>query len=165
MERPLWLPEMESVEGPVEDVLRRLYRRFITNFGTSVCLFRGLPVTWDQESIIVEGRSCDRGFWHLVSREDQRTHARRFDQRRAERLPWCAPLLENADDDAVWVWDYREGHGRLRTYVWLKRWAYVVVLEAITTRNGEKMRLVTAYHVDGPATERGFRRKYEQRIN
>ncbi|MGH2617297.1 MAG: hypothetical protein ACRDJC_18855, partial [Thermomicrobiales bacterium] len=62
------------------------------------------------------------------------------------------------------VWNYREGRGRLRTYVWLERWSYVVVLEAITTRDGEVMQIVTAFHVDGKATERAVRRKYEQRI-
>jgi hypothetical protein len=164
MERPLWLPDMESVEGPVEDVLRRLFKRFLADFDASECVFQGLPVRWDQATVDVAGRSYHRGFWHLVSREDQKTGLRRFDQRRAERLPWCAPLLTNAHDDSVLVWEYREGHGRLRTYVWLRHWSYVVVLEAISTRTGEVMQLVTAFHVDGSGTERGFRRKYDRRI-
>lgn len=165
MEKPLWLPEMESVEGPLEDVLRRLYRRFLADLGASTCLFQELPVGWDQASIAVEGQFYDRGFWHLVSRKDQKARDRRFDPRRAERLSWCAPLLTNAHDESVWVWNYREGHGRLRTYVWLRHWSYVVVLEAISMRAGEVMQLVTAYHVDGRATERGFKRKYDQRTS
>ena len=164
MERPPWLPELESVEGPVEEILGRPYRRFLDDFGVSTCLFQGLPVGWDKASITVSGQLVDRGFWHLVSREDQKARVRRFDPRRAERLPWCAPLLTNAHDEAVWVWRYREGHGRMRTYVWLRHSSYVIVLEAISARAGEMMQLVTAYHVDGRATERGFRRRYDQRI-
>jgi hypothetical protein len=163
MERPLWLPDLEDVDGPVEDVIRRLFERFRADFSLNTCHFRGLRVTWDQGTIVVGGQTYDRGLWHLVSREDQRTRRRRFDPRRAERLPWCAPLLANADDGSALIWDYREGHGRQRTYVWLNRLDYVLVLEGISTRSGEQMRLVTAFHVDGPATERGFRRKYSQR--
>jgi hypothetical protein len=155
---------MELVEGPVEEVLQRLYRRFLADFEESSCVFQGLPVRWDRALIPVSGHSHERGFWHLVSREDQKARVRRFDPRRAERLPWCAPLLTNADDAAVLVWQYREGHGRTRTYVWLRHWAYVVVLEAIAIRTDEVMQLVTAFHVDGPSTERAFRRKYEQRV-
>lgn len=163
MEKPPWLPEMESVEGRTEDVLKRLHRRFLADFAASRCVFQGLPVLWDDGKIVVSGQAYDRGFWHLVSRNDQKIGARRFDPRRGERLPWCAPLLANAHDDAALVWEYREGHGRLRTYVWLERWSYVVILEAVSTRAGEAMRLVTAYHVDGASTERAFRRKFNQR--
>lgn len=164
MERPPWLPELESLEGSAPDNLRRLYQRFLDDFATATCHFQGLPVRWDATTIVIQGETIDQGFWHLVSREDQKARVRRFDPRRAERLVWCAPLLANAHDGAVLVWEYREGHGRLRTYVWLRQWAYVVVLEAISTRAGEAMQLVTAFHVDGRATERGFSRKYDQRI-
>lgn len=164
MERPLWLPAMEPVEGPVEGVLRRLYQRFLADFRTSACQFKGLPVGWDQASVVILGQLIDGGFWHLVSREDQKAKARKFDPRRAERMVWCSPLLRNADDDQVLVWQYREGHGRTRTYVWLERWDYVVVLEERSTHAGTVMQLVTAFYVDGRATTRAFRRKYELRI-
>lgn len=164
MEKPPWLPNMEPVEGPVEDVLARLYQRFLTDFSVSRRQFQGLPVSWDDAKIVISGRTYDRGFWHLISREDQQTRTRRFDPRRAERLTWFAPLLANAHDASVWVWQYREGHGRLRTYIWLRHWAYVVILEAISSRAGEAMQLVTAFYVDGPSTERALRRKYNQRI-
>ena len=164
MERPPWLPEMESVEGSADEILRRLFERFLADFGAKACIFQGLPVGWNSAKIVISGQTFDRGFWHLVSREDQKARVRKFDPRRAERLAWCAPLLTNAHHESVLVWQYREGHGRLRTYVWLRHWAYVIVLEAITTPAGEVMQLVTAFHVDGRATERGFRRKYDQRI-
>lgn len=116
---------------------------------------------WDRRP--VPGHHYEQGFWHLVSRFDQRTKARRFDQRRAERLPWLAPLLENAGEPGVLAWEYREAHGRLRTYVWLERWAYVAVLETVATPRDTAVVLVTAYFVDGRGTERAFRRKYQQR--
>lgn len=160
MERPAWLPAMAPVDGPPAEVLPRLYRLFLADFEAKPRLFQGLPVRWDRRP--VSGQVYEQGFWHLVSRFDQRTKARRFDQRRAERLPWLAALLENAGDPGVLVWEYREAHGRLRTYVWLERWDYVAVLETVATPSDTSIVLVTAYFVDGRATERAFRKKHER---
>ena len=162
MERPSWLPAMAPVEGPPEVVIPRLYQLFLADFEAAPRSFQGLPVRWDRR--IVGGEVYEQGFWHLVSKEDQRARRRRFDPRRAERLPWCAPLLEHAEDPAVTVWDYREGHGRRRTYDWLERWDYVVVVAIVPSRAGMAAWLITAYHIGGPATERAFRRKYRQRL-
>jgi len=162
MERPAWLPYLAPVEGPVSTVVQRLYRRFLDDFDRAPRYFGGLPVSFDRA--VVPGEVYEQGFWHLVSRDDPRTRTRQFDPRRAERLPWCAALLDHASEPGVRVWDYREAHGILRTYVWLEQWDYVVVLENIDRRTVASFHVVTAYWVEGPATARRFRQKYDRRI-
>lgn len=72
---------------------------------------------------------------------------RTFDPRRAERLPWCGLTISNSKDPFVTVWDYMEGGGRIRTYIWLETLDYVVILEKRRQRIGTIAFLVTAYHV------------------
>lgn len=67
-------------------------------------------------------------------------------------------------DPGVKVWDYEEGSGKIRTYLWLESLDYVVILEK--QRKGKKREaafLVTTFHLDGESTRRSMRRKYERR--
>jgi len=161
-ELPPWLPAIISVNGEWEDVLCRLYHVFASDFKRSGCMFQERPVWWDRR--VLPGERYEEGFWHLITRDDSRTKQRLFDPRRAERLPWCAPTLRNSQDIRVRVWDYEEGGGSIRTYVWLQNWDYVIVLEKKRARVGEVAFLVTAYHVDGESQKRSLRRKYEKRV-
>ena len=158
---PAWLPDLLSLTGNRQGVITALYEVFRRDFVIAQPTFQGQRIGWDRQTR-VDGVHDD-GFWHLVTRENTRTGERQIDDRRAERLPWCAPTLTHADDPEVRVWDYREGHGRLRTYMWLEVFDYVVVLESRNTRAGPVMVLVTAYHVDGERTRNQLGRKYAKR--
>ncbi|MFH1085895.1 MAG: hypothetical protein V1772_09065 [Chloroflexota bacterium] len=159
---PDWLPAILSVNGEWEDVLRRLYQVFESDFWRSGCSFQRRPVWWDRR--VLPGESYEEGFWHLITRDDYQTNERLLDPRRAERLPWCAPTLRHSDDLQVRVWDYLEGSGAVRTYVWLENWDYVIVLEKQKKRVGEVAYLVTAFHVAGESRRRNLRGRYDKRI-
>jgi hypothetical protein len=147
------------MDGEWDIVLTRLYSIFDSDFKKGKPSLNKMPVWWDNR--VEEGDKYEEGFWHLISRNDQRTKERLFDTRRAERLPWCCPMLCHADDHAVIMWDYQEGR-RLRTYVWLKDYDYVAVLERRRQRIGEVAFLITAYHIDGPSQKKSLERKYLQ---
>ena len=156
-----WLPEMVSVGGEWEMVLAKLYHIFDEDFRKTECTFEGRPVWWDRR--ILPGDRYEEGFWHLITKTDQKTKDRLFDPRRAERLSWCCPIISNVDDDAVKVWNFREARGQLRTYIWLEDWDYIVILEKRRQRVSEIAFLLTAFHVGGQATRRRLRAKYEKR--
>ena len=159
-ERPSWLPPLEPVDGPQADVIAALYRVFVASFAGDLS-FQGLPVAVDRG--IAHGATYVNGFWHFITRQDQKARERRFDPRRGERIAWCAAILANSTDPAIKIFDYREGHGRYRTYVWLEEHDYVVVLEHVVRREQEFFFIVTAYWVEGRSTRRDLLRKYQQR--
>ena len=160
--RPKWLPEIVSVNGEWKTVLARLYAIFDADFKQTRREFEGRPVWWDQK--VLPGERYEEGFWHLITRVDETVGERLLDPRRAERLPWCGPTISRTRDAAVKVWDYREGSGRIRTYVWLENWDYVIILEKRPQRVGEVAFLITAYHVDGESRRRNLRGKYANRV-
>jgi len=158
---PDWLPPMISVNGEWNEVLPCLYEIFERDFKQTQRAFIGLPVWWDRR--ILEGESYEEGFWHLISKIEWNTGERLFDPRRAERLPWCGPTISHANDDCVKVWDFREATGRLRTYVWLEDWNYVIVLEQRKQRKGRIAFLITAFYVDGDSKRRNLQSKFNKR--
>lgn len=162
MTTPVWLPEMISVDGTWEDIITRLYKVFDRDFNKGNPHLKGIPVWWDRR--MTDGSIYEEGFWHLISRNDERTGDRLLDPRRAERLPWCKPTIEHTDDSAVKLWDSLEGRHK-RTYVWLEHHDYVIVLKKRRQRIGEVAFLITAYHVDGPKRRESLRRKYNERIS
>ncbi len=159
--RPAWLPEMVKMDGEWEKILGILYRIFSRDFIQTKRDLDGRLVIWDERKL--DGK-YDEGFWHIITTTDQFTGERLPDYRRAERLPWCGPSITNCRDVAVKMWDYQEGSKRIRTYVWLENWDYVVVLEKRRQRRGEVAFLVTAYYVSGDSTRRNLRRKYSQMV-
>jgi hypothetical protein len=163
--RPIWLPDMVNTDGDFHEVLRLLYDIFEEDIISGACSFEGRPVWWDRRKTDWANNTYDRGFLHLISREDYSLDDRLFDPRRSERLPWCSPTICNASNPEVLVWDYEERKKRIKTYIWLRNWDYVVIVEKKPIRNyGTVAFLVTAYHIDGNSSRKNLTRKYENRI-
>ncbi len=159
--KPAWLPELVSVNGEWNQVLARLYRIFVADFKQTERIFEGQPVWWDRR--ILPSDRYEEGFWHLITKTDPDSNERLLDPRRAERLPWCGPTISHFQDSTVKVWDFREPSKRLRTYVWLEGWDYVIVLEKRQQRIGQVAYLITAFHVGGDSTRKSLQSKYERR--
>ncbi|RQW87843.1 MAG: hypothetical protein EHM79_07020 [Geobacter sp.] len=83
------------------------------------------------------------------------------DLRRSERLPWARPMLDNADAMEVLDWDFKEGDGIVKTYVWLKDFDYLMVLKKYP--DGRR-RLITSFWVEYQNTRRKLEKKYDRRI-
>jgi hypothetical protein len=160
MSAPEWLPGMVNVNGDPQNVITTLHGIFDADFRLYGRHFLTMRVWWDRRVI---DPPYEEGFWHLVTRKDHVRGERLMDFRRAERLPWCGPTITNCDDGCVRVWDYLEGGGQMRTYVWLEPHDYVVILEKQAKRFGTVAFLVTAFHVDGKQKREDLERKYKKR--
>lgn len=163
MEKPHWLPSIVNVDGEWNDVLSMLYGIFERDIKQAKRFIQGKPVWWNRQ--ILEDGQYEEGFWHLISKDDQKTKERLFDPRRAERLPWCGPTISSSDDSAVKVWDFKEASGRVRTYVWLEDWDYVLILEKRPQKIGEIAFLITAFYVNGDSKKRDLRKKLENKVS
>ncbi len=159
-DKPDWLPAIVSLDGEPHSIFAMLYNLFEEDFKRTKRKLREYPVHWDTR--ILEGK-YEEGFWHLITRVDWATQGRLFDPRRAERLPWCGPSISHSEDVAVRTWDYRENQGQIRTYIWLEKLDYVVILEIRRKPAYTIAFLVTAYHVDGDSVRRNLRTKYDKR--
>lgn len=159
MPAPSWLPASLCLNPIPRDIHDFLYEIFERDFINGVVRFSGLPVWWDRR----QTEEYPEGFWHVISRHDYSLDDRVLDTRRAEKLPWCAAIINNHHASEVSVFDHREGDGRIKTYLWLEQFDYLVILEKrsvkLRGRSVDVMWLVTAYHVDDERSRAQLRKK------
>lgn len=153
---PSWLPAMIETDGDWEKVLVRLYHLFEKDFHRDGCSFNEFPIIWDKRKI---DSPYEEGFWHLISKVDNASGDRLIDFPRAKKLSWCKPCITNHQDTTIKVWDIRE-KGRIKVYIWLEKWDYVVILQ----KRRKVAFLVTAFHIFGDSTRKKLRKKFRQRI-
>ena len=159
---PHWLPPMLALSGTWDKIVSELYGIFEKDFKQGKPRFQHYMVWWDQR--VLSGQRFEEGFWHLISRDDKDSGERIPDFRRAERLPWCAPIIINSGNSSVNVWDYQESRGQIRTYMWLTDQDYCVILEKLRRHTQAAAMLVTAFHVDGPSQRRSLRTKLDKKV-
>lgn len=156
-DQPSWLPDLLSVDGEPQFIFERLHDVFTSTLRGNKQHLDGLPIRYDGR---IDEFGYEEGFWHLVTRGQGED--RYLDTRRAERLPWCAAVIGNVESEDVTRWDYREPSGRIRTYLWLEREDYVVIVER--SRRGDCYFLVTTYYVEGNSTRKRLAKKYQNRV-
>jgi len=157
MAYPQWLPELFNVNPWTNNTYSDLHHIFVRDFVDSQPVYRGktiwfFPELEDEKHVV---------FWHLTTRDDKLTGERLPDLRRCERLPWVRPILCHALCPEILDWDYEEGDGTIKTYVWLKEHDFVVILKKYPD---EGRRLITSFWVEYQHTKRSLMKKYNQRI-
>jgi hypothetical protein len=166
MSVPDWLPGLEDTDGDWDEVVQRLYGIFETDFKKGRPTFDGIPIWWEWRC--EPGDPYEDGFWHLIARDGGQSQ-RLFDPPRAQRIRWCLAVIQNSGDPAVSRWDFKEGSGRVRTYLWLREHDYVVIMERKTKcrkHTGERFDiydLITAFHVDGDDERLKLLSKHDRR--
>lgn len=155
---PEWLPALIQMSPWSEAVLAEMYAVFRNDFIDNPPRYEGHMVWFFPE----RERDKELIFWHLTEREDPPRSGNRLpDFRRCERLRWARVLFDHCDDPQIKAWDYEEGAGDVRTYLWLEDFDYVVVMKRYP--DGRR-RLVTAYWVDYESKRRTLRNKYANRL-
>lgn len=174
---PDWLPELLMIDPWTGHTYEMLYRVFCRDIRDGSLHYDGHRIWFFPEKS--DGK--EEIFWHLTSRENKpkpiprrkqhlyrtgQTHEpetveRVPDFRRCERLNWVKPLVEHAVEPEVMAWDYEEGDGTIKTYVWIKDQDFVVIMKKYP--DGAR-RLITSFYVDSEYTKKDFERKYENRI-
>ena len=157
MSLPGWLPPMALVNPWNEQTFDALYRIFREDFIESRPIYEGHPV-WIFPDV-EDGKEVI--FWHLTHRLDRAAGERIPDLRRCERLPWVRPLIDNSIEPEVLAWDYEEGDGSVKTYVWLENHDFLALMKKYA--NGTR-RLLTSFFIDYPRYSDKLRKKYAKRI-
>ena len=166
-----WLPPIASVDGEFAKVIAGLYNIFHRDFLENKPKLDSMDVWYDRE--VKPGETYEEGFWHLITRDFAQDDSRTFDPKRAERLPWCSPVINHFKHVAVKYWTCKEKSEHV-CYIWLEGHDYVVIFEKKTLKakvvNGVELKerkiafLKTAYYLDGKSKRRSLSKKYERRI-
>jgi hypothetical protein len=128
--QPDFLPPIVNLDGLYEEIIERLYQIFRKDFIEERAKHLGRNVTFN--GIIDEfSQGKVEGFWHVITRDDATKSNRLIDYRRAERLPWAKPLMENPSRDEIKFFVFNEGSARkgIRHYIWFEEGHYVIILK------------------------------------
>jgi hypothetical protein len=157
MSYPQWLPALFPVTPWGAATYEALYIVFEQDFKASQPIYEGRAVWFFSQ--------MDGGkeviFWHLTTRDDKNDGVRLPDLRRSELLPWVRPMLDHPQMPEVLAWDYVEGDGTIKTYVWLENYDFLVVMKKYP--DGRR-RLITSFWIEYRHTKQKLRKKYEVRI-
>lgn len=136
------------------EILFPVFRR---DFLDTKPYFKALPVVFDNRCI---GSSMPEGFWHVVTRKDK--GERLLDPKRAKRLPWLKPLIQQAFHPSLWTWWEVElsnsvGHPVKKWHIWYETGNYLVILK----EKPGKYFLATAFSVTGQRNHQYYADKYK----
>ena len=163
---PHWLPrELVLNSNNVDDDYSCLFDVFKKDFiDAPLVTVDGLEVKTSTGLDPDSGSGYPYGFTHIVTTKNG--GVRSIDYRRASKLPWVRPILENYQEDEVvsfWV-DHPKG---LRLYLWLKDFDFAVILtemksrrESVGSRRGV---IITAFAVY-PNMRRKMQMRYDRAI-
>lgn len=154
---PDWLPPKIILNGATtQDDYSTLYAVFTRDLLNSTLSIDGYDVFLDmsKDEYLT---NYERSFTHMVTRRNG-SNIRVIDYKRAEKLPWVRPVIDNYQ--AVEVTSFWFDHPTEEVlYLWLRDYDFVVILKWLKSRSRKGKILVTAYSVD-----KGERRKWEGRF-
>jgi len=101
----------------------------------------------------------EKVFWHITDKEMHPYSDRLPDIRRAERLNWIRPMIENCNENEIQCFDYTESSGQIRAYLWLERYDFIVILGKLPRIN---YTIITAFYIDFENKRRELRKKMSQ---
>ena len=154
--KPRWLPDPLALEPWNIDTYTQIYIIFCRDFKDI-----NKKVYFKNERIIIFNRLLDgkeEVFWHITDKESHPYSERYPDIRRAERINWIKPIIENYADPEIKCFDYLEGNGKTRTYIWLEKFDFVVILEKLPKGN---YTIITAFYIDYENKRRELRKKFD----
>ncbi|MBN1363984.1 MAG: hypothetical protein JW976_04175 [Syntrophaceae bacterium] len=73
----------------------------------------------------------NHNFVHCISRKSDLSGKRYFEPKRANRVHWIKPILENHTDIRIRHFKFKESNGRIRDYFWHEEKEFVVIIEMI----------------------------------
>jgi hypothetical protein len=149
-----FLPPEINLNCSETEKINRLYPIFRADFINRYLDCDGRRVLFDNSP---GDQNLENGFWHLV-RGSQGTL---IDVRRASKLCWIRPMIENHKVPDILDWHYLEGNGDIKRYIWLAHNDYIVIL--VLSRDKRRYYIVTAFYVE-PWKTRGLYRRYQNRI-
>ena len=161
-DRPNWLPDTLDISEATDETVDLLYMIFDRDFKQTTPHYGERPIVFSPGQSV---KGYEVIFWHLITGDYHAPDPEHLEFDRAKRLPWCAPIINHALSSVPLVWDSEQPDGKVRTYIWLKDFDYVVIVqkERVCER-GDVARLITAYCVNKDWSRKSLQKKYDRRL-
>ena len=143
---------MSDYRGNFESYIEAVYSYFKADFVETAAYFEGQRISFKRYP---EFRGKETTFWHITS-EGEIEEERTPDLRRCERIRWIKPIIENATNSEIKVWENQRGKDK-RVCLWLDSEDYLVVL----AKRSNYTLLWTAYLTDRNHTRRKLEEEYQ----
>jgi hypothetical protein len=154
----LILPEKLNLDGALgyNEIIKLFFSVFRTDFIDSKPYFKALPVVYDNRFI---DSPYPEGFWHVIT---QGKEGRLIDYKRAKRLPWLKPIIQQANNPDLHTWsetvlDNSAGHPVNKWHIWYEAGNYLVILK----ERPKRYFLATAFYVTGQREHDWYLKKFE----
>lgn len=152
----LQLPDKLYFGGSYDEIIDELHKIFLTDIKKHDLRYQGLPIVFDNRRDIEY--HYEEGFWHIITRGKG---DRSLDFKRAKRLPWLKPIIENHNNADILLWieedTDKKGKRVTKTYFWYKNGKYLIVL----TEKPNRYFLATAFYVNSGRNEQYYWKRYQ----
>lgn len=144
---------------PSPEHLEELFQLFKTDFIDNEFYFSNCKVITDIRNSKEKGyEKYPHTFVKIITRGPK--GKRCFDKKRANKIHWIKPILENKDTDDITCFQFLEADGKTRDYFWFKEGCFLVVMEKISPN----YIIVTCFHIDDDRNQKYYEDKYSNRV-
>ena len=136
----LQLPEKIQIPDDAITQIPELFKTFKKDFIDNKTYFMAYPVIVAPPK---NGETYPEVFWHIISQQTQKgsknNNTRLIDYKRAKRLCWIKPIIQQYKDEQLTSWRSKEfdkntGKEIYKYYFWYKEGKFMVILNCIETK-------------------------------
>lgn len=148
----LQLPEKIQIPDDAITQIPELFKTFKKDFIDNKTYFMAYPVIVAPPK---NGETYPEVFWHIISQQTQKgsknNNTRLIDYKRAKRLCWIKPIIQQYKDEQLTSWRSKEfdkntGKEIYKYYFWYKEGKFMVILNCIETKT-KKFFIATSFYV------------------
>lgn len=144
---------------PTEQHLDELFSNFKRDFIERDLIIDGCKVVVDlRPSKEVGLENYPHTFGKIITRGPK--GKRSFDRKRANKIHWIRPILENKNSEDVTCFQFLEADGAIREYFWFKEGCFIVIMEKIKP----DYIIVSCFHIDDDRNQKYYNSRYTNRI-
>jgi len=153
-----WLPDLITLDDynrSITEYIEVLHNNFIDDFfsGKKLEMFNK-PVKVADKTIDFDGKN--ERFWHIITDPHNPSYIN-VKEKRAERLCWIRPIIENCKDDKVLIYRRVKNHEN-RIFLFIPSYEYMIIL----TEQKKSFYLVTSFNIEYTYKLKQYQKEYKK---
>lgn len=102
-------------------------------------------------------------FWHIITKENQKTKQREFDDNRAARIKWIKTIIANHNDREIKLFYHYENRQKvIRLYLWAYKKDFIVIIQKLGKSSSH---LVTSFYIDKNYNKNMYEKRYRNYLD